>query len=350
MTVASTFAFDPAVTDLITEMYRDLDVIGDDEVPTAAQYRTALFKLNSVAKSLEATGIHVWTEEEAILFLQPGIARYTLGYAASQIPGLTGVQQMSVPMLYGINETSLNPNGVDGNCSYSDQYVLTELNASYAAGATAILVISTFLINSGDLIGIVVDTGATFWTTVASPPMNNIVTLSQPLPVSASSGNFVMDYPVSAQIQRPLKVPKARLLTLQGVQETPMTGPLSRQEYMDLPNKTAQGVPTQWFYTPQRDVGYLYVWPVPTMSAWAIRFTWYRPLADFLTPDNTMDFPQEWVAPLRWLLADEMRIGHSLPPQRQQMIMQKAAEWMVVVTSWDRESEPIQFGIDWQYR
>jgi hypothetical protein len=32
-------------------------------------------------------------------------------------------------------------------------------------------------------------------------------------------------------------------------------------------------------------------------SAWAVRFTWYRSLQDFIDPTNTADFPQEWAAP-----------------------------------------------------
>lgn len=320
MTVSGTSAFNPSVTFLISEAYRDLDVIGDDEQPTAAQFNTAFFKLNSFVKTLEATGIHVWTEEEAIVFLQPYQARYTLGSS-----------------------------GANAQAPSADQWIQAKLNTSLSAGASVIPLVTALGITAGDDIGIVLDNGVTFWTTVSGAPSGANVTLAAPLPSSASAGAVALDYPPAAQIVRPLKIPAARLLTFASNQETPMTI-LARQGYMDLPNKQSPGVPTQWFYTPQRDLGYLYVWPVPVTSAWAVRFTWYRPLMDLNTPANTMDFPQEWVTPLRWLLANELMVGHSVPPMRQQTIKSNAAEWMQVVSGWDKESEPVQFGMDWQYR
>lgn len=328
--VAATSAFNPAITDIITSMYRDLDVITDSETPTAGQFNEALFKMNSLVKSMEATGIHVWTEEEAILFLQPLQARYQIGLSSSGAASPT-----------------------NAHTADADAWLPSSLAQSYSAAASALTLTSPVGV-MGDNIGIVLGSGVTFWTTIASVPSLDQVTITAPLPGAASSGSIVLGYPAGGEIARPLKVPNARLLTFaantgaQGPQETPMTI-LSRQGYMDLPNKLSQGTPTQWFYTPQRNVGYLYVWPVPSVTNWAVRFTWYRPLADLLVPNNTLDFPQEWVTPLRWLLANEMRLGFSLPAKRSDDIKEQASNWMDIVASWDRESEPIQFGMDYQY-
>lgn len=326
MTVAATSSFNPAVTYLITEAYRDLDIIAEDETPTSGQFDSALFKLNSLVKGLEATGIHVWTEEEGIVFLQPFQQRYTIGA----------------------------PTGPVANSADAFAWVQNALSSSYSAAASAVVLTSAIGFVAGANIGIVLSSGVVFWTTINGAPSGNTVTLTAPLPGPAAAGDVVLTYPAAGEINRPLKVPNARLLTYssnvagQPGQETPMTI-LSRQEYMDLPNKGSIGVPTQWFYTPQRDTGYLFVWPVPTTAAWAVRFTWYRPLADLLTPANTMDFPQEWTAPLRWLLADELKVGYSVSPEKAAYVEKKAIEWMTIVTGWDRESEPIQFGMDWRY-
>lgn len=322
MTTSNTFGFNPTVAQMITGAYQDLNVIGDDEAPTAAQFNVALYKMNSIVKSLQATGIHVWTEEEAILFLQPIQSRYQLG-------------------------------GASGNafCCDAASWILGKLAQSYSSGATSIALQTTAGMSVGDNFGIVLATGATFWATVSALPGSNVVTIPGPgLPSAASSGSYTFDFPPSAQIGRPLKVPKTRLLTFASLQETPMTGPISRQEYMDLPNKQSTGTPTQVFYTPQLGVGYIYVWPVITNSFCAIRFTWYRSLADLLTPANTFDFPQEWATPLRWFLADDLRAGHNVPLQRQKLIQEKAMEWGQIIEGWDRESEPIQFGMDWMLR
>ena len=63
----------------MTAAYQILGIINEDEIPTAGQYKVALYSLNSMMKELEATGIHVWTEEEGIIFLQMNQRRYLLG-------------------------------------------------------------------------------------------------------------------------------------------------------------------------------------------------------------------------------------------------------------------------------
>ena len=318
MTATTSYAFNPSITQMITQVYRDLNVINDEEQPTTAQYEQALSAANFLVKGLQATGIHVWTEEEAILFLQPLQQRYTVGSS-----------------------------GTNDRCVDAESWIQAQLNSSLSAGATVLPLVSASGISVADDIGVILDAGSTFWTTVSSISTNN-VTIAAPLPSSASAQNYVLDYPPSAQITRPLKIPRGRTFTLSSTNENPMTV-LSRQEYMDLPNKNAQGVPTQFFYSPKASLGYIYPWPIISTCAYAMRFTWYRSLADLLVPANTIDFPQEWLQPIRWLLADDLRIGHSIPPARQTEIKAKAAEWTEVITSWDRESEPVQFGMDQQY-
>lgn len=321
MTASGSSAWNPAVIDLITQALGQLGVIGEDEIPTADMYDKAIFQLNAIVTAAQATGLHVWTEEEGILFLQGGP------------DGVHG------QVLYTIGGPGTNDNTADAN-----DWIELTLAQSYAAGATAITVTSATGITTGDNIGVVLDTGATFWTTVNGAPVGNVITLTASLPSSASSGNFALDY--TAKISRPLKVPKARLLTLNGLNETPMRV-MSRQEYMDTPNKLAQGTPTHFFYSPRVDRGLFYVWPAPVTTAWAIRFTWYRPLQDFFAPGDTMDFPQEWVSPLMWNLAYDLMGMFDTPLPRQAYIEKQMAKYGDLAISYDRESEPVQFGLDW---
>lgn len=320
MTTSGSSTFNPAVADIIAQALRQLGVIAEDEVPTGAQYTTGIFQLNAIVSAAQATGLHVWTEEEAILFLEGG---------TNGVPG---------QVRYEIGGPGINANTSDAN-----QWAELTLSATSPALATTITV-NAPLVVSGQNIGIILDAGPTFWTTVSGAPVGNVITLADALPSSASSGNFALVY--TTQISRPLKVPAARLLYLNGLNETPMTI-MSRQEYMDTPNKLSPGTPTQWFYTPQVDRGIFYVWPAPVTTAWAIRFTWYRPLQDFFAPGDTMDFPQEWVSPLLWALARDLMGLYDTPVQRQQYIMKMAADYADLAISYDRESEPIQFGMDW---
>lgn len=318
MTIAPTNSWNPAVTYMIRQALIKLAVIADDEQPTAPQFNDALFCLNGIVKSAEATGIHVWTEEEAILFVQPGQVKYIIGG-----PGL------------------------NANTSDADEWLELTLTSNVVLGNTTIPLNTSIGVSVGNKIGVILNDGATWWATVVTVPTVSAVTIDLPIPnTGASQGAFALVY--SETISRPLRVPNARLLTLQGLNETPMTI-MSRQEYMDTPNKLSPGTPTQWFYSPQRDKGLFYIWPAPQRSAWAIRFTWYRPLADLLTPDNTVDFPQEWVNPLIWALANEMLPDYDCPPNRATMIKEQAAVYSDLVQSYDRESEPVQFGLGWEY-
>lgn len=325
MTTSGLATFNPAVQLIVAAALRALGIISEEEEPSGEQFATALYTLNTIVAALQATGAHVWTEEEAILFPQVGVAKYVIGG----------------PTL------SLN-----ANTAPADAWLQLTLSANAAGGATTIAVQSAVGVLSGDNIGVILNNGLTFWTTVNGAPVGSVVTLDSALPsVGASSGAFALDY--VTPIVRPLKVPGARLRYLGGngypnnPNETPMTI-MSRQEYMDLPNKLSPGTPTQWFYSPKRDHGDFYIWPVPVTTDWAIRFTWYRPLQDFFLPTDTMDFPQEWIAPLQWALALDLIGDYDVPPPRQQYIQQQAAKYADLVVNYDRESEPVQFGLSWE--
>ena len=316
MTASGSSSFNPAVTDMIAQVFRQLGVIAEGEDPTGTMFEDALFTFNSIVAAAQAIGAHVWTEQEAILFLQPGQVRYEIG----------------------------GP-GTNGNTSDSNDWNLLTIAQAALGGATAIVVASASFVASGDNIGVAMNDGSVFWTTVAGAPSSTSIPLAAPLPAAGtSSGNLAFDY--TTAITRPLKVPAARLLYLYGNNEVSMR-PVSRQGYMDMPNKLTPGTPTQFFYTPQLDRGILYVWPAPQQAVYAVRFTWYRALQDFFQPTDTMDFPQEWIAPLLWTCARDLMGAYDVPPVRQQYILTQAQRYNDLAVSYDRESEPIEFGMDW---
>lgn len=316
MTISGAATWNPVFAQIIQQALLNVGAIAEGEAPSAAAYASTAFQANAMAKSWEATGIHVWKEAEAILFLQPGQAQYTIGApTADNTSDADGWQELTLtlPAVAGAMQIS-------------------------ASGGSVVL---------GMHIGVILDAGTTFWTTVAAAQVGTLITLSNALPNSAAAGNYALAY--TTPIVRPLRVPRARLLTLNGLNETPMTV-LSRQEYMDLPQKTSPGTPTQFFYAPKLSQGVLRVWPVATTSAWAVRFTWYQPIQDFLAPNNTADFPQEWINPLIWNLSKEIAPSYDVPDSKWAKIKELADIYAILAVSYDRESEPIQFGLDfWQY-
>lgn len=321
MATSNITTFEPPITTLLRQAWIKLDYIAEDEEPSAAMYEEAMFSANALVKAWEAIGLHVWTEEEYIQFIQPFQAKYVLGGSTT-----------------------------DRACD-ADFWSRLTLAQPAAAAATTIVLESALTVVDGLNLGVILASGVTFWTTAAGAPTGNTVTLTDALPGAASSGDYVLTYPTSATAPRPLKIPKARLLTLSSFTETPMTV-LSRQEYEDLPQKlNSPGTPTQFFYSPRRDQGFLYLWPNANTSAWAVRFTGYRSLQDFVDPTNTADFPQEWANALMWNIALELTPGKSVPQETYTRINERAAFYYDLLTSYDRESEDVQFGLDaWQFQ
>ncbi len=318
--VTKTAAWNPAITFIIRQALLNVTAIDEQEEPTAAMYEDGLFRMNNICKTLQATGLHVWTEEEAILFLQPGQARYLLGGTTT------------------------------AHCCDAYAYVAEQVTLPAAATATVITVQDGSVFVSGANIGVVMSNGVTFWTTVSGAPAGNVVTLAAPLPVGVNAQALAYSYPAGGDILRPLKVPKARTLQWNGLIENPATV-LSRQEYMDLPNKNAAGTPTQWFYDPGRSQGQMFIWNVPNNGNWAWRFTWYREIYDVTDPTNTMDFPQEWINCLEWLLSADLCTSYTVPADTFMRIEKAAALHLDLVSGYDRESEPVEFTLEtWQYR
>lgn len=299
---------------IIKAALRKLGVITSGETPDSQTIDDGAEALNALVKELQASGIHLWTVSEARLFLQPSQTSYSLG-----------------------------PTSTDNATLLSD-VVQVELAADAASGASTITVDDDDDIADNDYIGIVVDDGTTHWTQVNGTPASNVVTLDTALDDSATSGAYVFAY--TTKLQRPLRIPHARRLDLSASLETAMTPALSRLDYRSIPNKTATGIPTQFYYDPQLGNGVLHVWPVVTDSETAINFTFYRPIEDFDAQGNTPDLPQEWISTLVYLLAVDLAPEFDVNPQRFTMIKTEAMEKLDRVMSWDREPESVFIGVD----
>ena len=79
MTTSGIDSYNETQSQLVYAAARKLGFISFEETLSAAAYTAFSNQLNVLIKSLDATGLHLWTEEEAILFLQPGQFSYTLG-------------------------------------------------------------------------------------------------------------------------------------------------------------------------------------------------------------------------------------------------------------------------------
>lgn len=319
ITTGGTYTFNQTAVEIVSFAYRRCQVIGEEETATGFQLQEGLDTLNAMAKGLQASGIHLWCEEECILFPQQAQPLYQIG-----------------------------PGSPDHACLW-DQFLQGALAASASAGAGTVTLRSAAGIVSGDTFGVQLDAGTNFWTAVNGAPVGNVVTLANTLPSSASVGAIAFDY--SVPLMRPLRVPGARRYIYASKIETPMLM-LARLQYQNLPNKYTSGVITQAFFDPQTgqgqysaSVAQLSLWPNPSDFTSGVRFTAQRPIQDFQTLADIPDFPVEWLPALKWNLALELGPSYGVPAEQMGIIEKRAGYWLGLVQSWDREPEAIRFGV-----
>lgn len=126
---------------------------------------------------------------------------------------------------------------------------------------------------------------------------------------------------------RPFRVHEARYRSASGV-DIPMFD-LTRQDYVDLPLKTAQGVPTNYYVDYQRQDVTLYVWPVPSsVTTETIQFSHQRVFEDIASLNDDIDIPQEHLECVGYLLAARLldTYGKEMPTllARSEQLMEQA--------------------------
>lgn len=72
--------------------------------------------------------------------------------------------------------------------------IYTQLTAKVAIGATFLPLQYIAGFAAGDKIGVMLDTGTLFNTTVSGPPISTGINISNPMPFTAASGNVVTDH------------------------------------------------------------------------------------------------------------------------------------------------------------
>jgi hypothetical protein len=318
-TTSGTFSGSPSIITLLNGSLRIAQVIGAEETATGAQLANAMDAMRAMCKAWQASGIHLWCEEEAILFLQTGQTQYKIGA------------------------------GSPDHVTLYDSFVQTSLASVAITGATSLPVVSAVGILAGDQIGVQLDSGSNYWTTVSGTPSGNSVPLTAALPSPASAGALVFDYTIP--LYRPLRAMSGRRYNYASKIDINMQM-WSRLDYANQPNKYSTGTPTAFFFDPQTGQGQWSTptglwnsWPTPQDNTNAARFTAQRPIQEIGTLANIPDFPDEWDAALKWNLALEIAPESGCPTEQLNIIVKQAERWYTLAKDWDRESESIRFGV-----
>jgi len=138
--------------------------------------------------------------------------------------------------------------------------------------------------------------------------------------------NFTIDAPA------PTKILQAFARNTTSNLDTPILI-ITRQEYTMLGSKSTQGQSTQLWYDPPGPItgtessgnATLYVTPDANFAAnYTVRFNGVRPLQDFDSSTDLMDFPQYWGNAVVWGLAEQLAYEYGVGLSERSMLSKKA--------------------------
>lgn len=297
--------FELTRNEMIQTAYEDLGILGEGQTLSSDRMAFGVKKFQAMLKTYQEHGLHLWAEEECYIFLDKAVSNYYLGNRASS----------------------------PAKACYREDAVITTLTTTAATSATSLTVGTTTGMTVADYIGLVLDTGYIYWTTIATIPTSTTLTLTVGLPSQVSSQKNV--YTFTTLIGKPMRMYSVRRVDSSSV--LPMY-PATHDEYFDIPFKDNQGTPSQWYYQPRKTFGQLHLWQVPNTAQMYLEATIDRPLDDVDTLTDIPDFPNEWIEALTYQLAIRLAPRYGKEAKAAALIIPQGMALLEQALSWDSES------------
>lgn len=285
MTTSGTFSFTVNGDQVVRQSMLNIGKLDGIDTMTADEVADCRFVLNMLVKQWMgrtdfAPGLKVWKRKWGYLFLSNSTGQYTVG-----------------------------PNGT----GWTNTFVRPVTTSTKVAGTGSVDVASATGIVTGYNIGIQLDSGALFWTTV-SGVAGTAISLTAPLPSQSSIGSQVYVYQTAAQ--QPLSI-ETCVLRDQFNQDVPVRLMRTVQDYANLPSKTdPQNIsdPTAIYYEFQLTNSNLYT---DCGAANDVRkylvISYMEPVQDITNPTDNFDYPQEDFLALTWGLSKQIAPMFNMP-------------------------------------
>ena len=292
---------------VINAAFNKIGVKVAEQALQAQEFQDGKDALNLMMKSWQAQGLHLWSKEEGVLFLDVGKTDYKLGPTGDEATTL-------------------------------DDFISTTTTTAEIAAATVIEVVSTAGMAAADKVGIALDSKIRHWTTIVTVDSSTQITITTGLPSVSKSGSSVFTF--TNLIQRPLRILSTRRKTFSEDSEISVNS-WSRNEYFNQVNKVSQGTVVNSYYSPQLDDGRFYVWQTSDSIEKFLRITFERPIQDIDTGDENLDFPGEWLEAIIYNLAFRLSDDYDAPPQKISSVAQKAVQFLDDLIGFDEEMESL---------
>ena len=307
MATSGSTSFTMTALQIVDKAFSKIGVKASEQPLQAPEIQDGLDTLNLMIKAWGSQGLHLWSKDEGILFLDTGKADYSLG--------ATG----------------------DEACQFDD-FIGTTSTAANVTSDTIMAVTSSAGMVALDKVGVELDDNTRHWTTIASVDSSVQITLTVGITSAAKSGSSLFTF--TDLVQRPNRILSYRRKTFGDDNEIPVIS-WSRQQYFNQVNKISQGTVVNCYYSPQLGNGRLYVWQTASSVNDFVRFTFERPIEDILAGENNVDFPNEWLEAIIYGVASRLTDDYSTPPSRAQSVNIRAAQFLDDLLGWDEEMESL---------
>ena len=311
MTTSSTTLLELTGLQLITKAFQKLGIRAAETPLEDFEIQDGVDDLNLMLKSWQQQGMHLWLEEEGIIFLEVGKESYLLGPSGNEATTI-------------------------------DDFIATNTTAAYVANDTVLAITSSAGMVAGDKVGVRLDDGTRWWTTIFSVNTAQI-TLSAALPSAAASNSTVFTY--TTIIQRPLRISSSRRKT-HGADNEIEVYSWSRNEYFNQVNKGGTGTVVNAYYSPLLTNGRYYVWQTAASANDYVRITFERPIEVVTDVSQTLDIPSEWFETIIYNLAVRLTDSYTVSPNKQQLIISAADQLLENSLGWDEEVESVNLQPD----
>lgn len=315
-------AFRMTTQDLITEAFALCKIGIEGEDLADERYRNGKRTMNIMCSGWQRQGIHLWTYQEAILFLESGKNSYTLEQ---------------------VNATNY--------------YTKTKLSADALTGATTVTIDSTELelgqeqtdnISDDWFIAFLLSDNTLFWTTVDSVNLND-VTINDALPEDLTEGCYVVFYRDKVRsVERLLEGGVRRFGNFfsDGFGNESPIEDTSHKDFYNLPNKGSMGLVSQTYYQRELPEGTLHVWQTPQDSTQPINFTYERKIEDFVNNDDCADWPKYWYEAITYNLAERLGLKYRIPAEVRMQLKAEAEQFLDDTLQFDDENADFSIGLN----
>lgn len=266
MSTSGSYDYSVTASDIVTEALEQIGVLAAGDSVTSADQTSCLRTLNMMVKQWSgnfdfAPGLKAFSRKRGYVFLQKNQGSYSLG-----------------------------PSGDNASLTY----VTTTMRVNAATSATTLEITSSTGMTAADKIGIELDSGSIYWTTISSVTDSDTIVISAGLTSAAAAGNRIFTY--TTKLIRPLYIENCVLRDTSGTDE-PLTE-MTKDYYENIAVKGTDASPTYYFYENSITNGTLYIDVEPNDVTKVLRLTFMAPAEDYDLITNDVAYPQEWYLPL----------------------------------------------------